>query len=96
MKKAFQFFIENHIWANAIIFLTVLFGVLGFITMDRAFFPELEPVIITINTAYPGASPEEMEEGITIKIEEALEGIAEIDELSSTSSENSYKSISGN
>jgi len=88
MKKAFQFFIENHIWANAIIFLTVLFGVLGFITMDRAFFPELEPVIITINTAYPGASPEEMEEGITIKIEEALEGIAEIDELSSTSSEN--------
>ena len=88
MKKAFQFFIENPIWANAIIFLTVLFGSLSFVNMDRAFFPELEPVIITINTAYPGASPTEMEEGITIKIEESLEGIAEIEELASTSSEN--------
>lgn len=88
MKKAFQFFIENPIWANAIIFLTVLFGALSFVNMDRAFFPELQPVNITITTAYPGASPTEMEEGITIKIEEALEGIAEIDELSSTSSEN--------
>jgi multidrug efflux pump subunit AcrB len=88
MKKAFQFFIENPIWANAIIFLTVLFGGLSFVNMDRAFFPELQPVNITITTAYPGASPTEMEEGITIKIEEALEGIAEIDELSSTSSEN--------
>ena len=89
MNKLVEFFVKHHIWANAIIVLTLIFGGLSFYSMDRAFFPEQEPTTITINTFYPGASPEEMEEGITIKIEEALKGIAEVDELTSNSSENS-------
>lgn len=88
MKKLIQFFVENHIWANAIILVTLIFGGIAIYNTDRAFFPELEPTTITITTAYPGASPLEMEEGVTIKIEESLKGIAEIDELESTSSEN--------
>lgn len=88
MRSVLAFFVRNHIWSNAIIALTVLFGLISFYNMDRAFFPELEPVTIHITTLYPGASPEEMEEGITIKVEESLKGIAEIDEVTSSSSEN--------
>ena len=88
MRKIIEFFVEKPIWANAIILVTLIFGGIAIYNTDRAFFPELEPNVITINTAYPGASPLEMEEGVTIKVEEALKGIAEIEELESTSSEN--------
>lgn len=54
-----------------------------------SFFPTAKDRVINITVAYPGASPEEMEEGVTTKIEEALKSTAGIDELTSTSSENS-------
>ena len=56
--------------------------------MNRSFFPELSEKFINISVFYPGASPKEMEEGITVRIEEALRGIAGIKEVNSTSSEN--------
>jgi multidrug efflux pump subunit AcrB len=41
-----------------------------------------------VNVFYPGASPKEMEEGITARIEEAVRGLVGIKEINSTSSEN--------
>ena len=66
-------------------------GLLSLFTMHRSFFPELDPNRIYVNVAYPGASPEEIEEGITTRIEEALVGLEGIKETSSTSSENLSK-----
>lgn len=88
MRKVVAFFVRYPIWANAILVTTVIFGVLGFLDMKMSFFPELPPTGIDIRVTYPGASPEEMEEGITIKIEEALKGLTGIEEVTSTSSEN--------
>jgi len=56
--------------------------------MNKSFFPELDPRRIVISVMYPGASPEEMEEGVTIKIEQALRGISGVEQINSTSSEN--------
>ena len=56
--------------------------------MPKSFFPELSPNKIYINVSYPGASPEEIEEGITTRIEESLNGIEGIENITSTSSEN--------
>jgi len=56
--------------------------------MNRSFFPERTEKFINVSVFYPGASPKEMEEGITIRIEEALRGIAGLKEVNSTSSEN--------
>jgi multidrug efflux pump subunit AcrB len=56
--------------------------------MPKSFFPELTPNRVYVNVSYPGASPEEIEEGITTRIEESLSGIEGIKELTSTSSEN--------
>ncbi len=88
MRKVVEFFVRFPIWANAILVIIVIFGTLGYLNMKMSFFPELPPDEITVRVAYPGASPEEMEEGITIKIEEALKGIVGIEEVTSTSSEN--------
>lgn len=88
MRNLISFFIRKPIWANAIIVITVMFGVTAIVTMDSSFFPEQDPNRIGISVFYNGASPLEMEEGVTIKIEQALKGISGIEELFSTSSEN--------
>jgi multidrug efflux pump subunit AcrB len=88
MRQLITFFVQHPIWANAIIIVTVLFGTISIINMDSSFFPEQDPNRIGISVFYNGASPIEMEEGVTIKIEQALQGISGIDEILSTSSEN--------
>ncbi|UKN03092.1 efflux RND transporter permease subunit [Paracrocinitomix mangrovi] len=88
MRNIVQFFIKNHIWANALIIVTLMFGAYSLIKMNKSFFPELDPRTILVNVVYPGASPQEMEDGVTIKIEQALRGIDGVDYMSSTSSEN--------
>lgn len=91
MKSTIAFFVKNPIWANAIIFLTILFGVIAIATTNKSFFPELPSTRIYINVFYPGASPVEMEEGVTIKVEEALKGLSDIEEVNSVSSENNAR-----
>jgi multidrug efflux pump subunit AcrB len=89
MRNLINFFIKRPIWGNAFIVLVLIFGIFSITTMQRSFFPELDPKTVVINVFYPGASPSEMEEGVTIKIEQAIKGMDGIDELNSTSSENS-------
>lgn len=88
MKNLINFFIKRPVWGNAFIAIIILFGLFSVLTMKRSFFPELDPNTVIISVFYPGASPTEMEEGVTIKIEQALKGIDAIDEINSTSSEN--------
>ena len=89
MRAIVTFFVKYPIWANAIILISVLGGGATYmLNLKKSFFPEREPRDITITMAYPGASPEEVEEGITLKIEDAIKGIEGIEEVSSVSSEN--------
>ena len=88
MRKFIAFFIHNPIYANALIVITVIAGIISFTMMKKSFFPELTPNMVYVNVSYPGASPEEIEQGITTRIEESLNGIEGIKEITSTSSEN--------
>ena len=88
MKKVIQFFINRPVWGNAAIVVILMFGLFSLFTMKRSFFPELDPTRIFVSVFYPGASPGEMEEGITIHIEQAVKGLDGIEEINSTSSEN--------
>ncbi len=88
MRRLIAYFIENTIYANAIIIVTAIAGILSLSIMSKSFFPEMSPNKVYINVSYPGASPEEIEEGITTRIEESLNGIEGIKEVTSTSSEN--------
>lgn len=88
MRKVISFFIQRPIWTNAAIAIVLLFGFWAISNLNRSFFPELDPNRITISVVYPGASPEEMEEGVSIKIEQAIKGLADIEHIDVNSQEN--------
>ena len=75
MRNIIRFFIQYPIYSNAIIIITAIAGVFSLSIMPKSFFPEMSPNKIYVNVSYPGASPKEIEEGITTRIEEALNGI---------------------
>jgi len=89
IRDLIAYFVKYPILANILIALTLIGGIVALSSTKKSFFPTRPDKNINIQVAYPGASPEEMEEGVTLKIEEALKSIAGIDEIISTSSENS-------
>ena len=62
-------------------------GLLSYRSIPKESFPETEIPIIAVNTVYPGVSPSDMESLVTRKIEEELNTISDIKELTSTSVE---------
>ncbi len=91
MRKLIERFVEYPIYANLIIVFVLIAGLASLFSMNKAFFPETESRIITVSVYYPGASPVEMEEGVTSRIEEAIRGLVGIKEINSTSVENSAR-----
>ena len=88
MRKIIETFVKYPFYANLIVIVVLGAGIASFLSMKKSFFPEIKSRVIVVSVAYPGASPKEMEEGITVRIEEAIRGIPGIKEINSTSSEN--------
>ena len=70
-----QFFINRPIFAWVVAILIMLGGVLAIPQLPVAQYPDVAPPQITINTAYPGAAPEDAYQAVTRPIEEELNGI---------------------
>lgn len=83
-------FARNHVAANL---LMVFVAGLGFYNMQTQMAVEVFPSFtldrISVRTAYPGASPQDVEEAVTIRVEEALQDLASIEETRSRSTEGS-------
>jgi len=89
MHKLLESFARNTVFANILLLLIFFAGFLATKMMVRESFPEFSIDKIVITVPYPGADPEEVEEGINQKIEEALESIEGIDSYTTKSKENS-------
>ncbi|WP_456422416.1 efflux RND transporter permease subunit [Lutibacter sp.] len=89
MKKIISYFIKFPVAVNIFILAFIGFGLAGALSMKSSYFPLTDSQRISINLTYPGASPEEIEEGIVLKIEDNLKGIVGIDRVTSVSRENS-------
>ena len=87
MKRVLAAFARNTVFANIILVLIFIAGYIATANMIRETFPEFSLDMITITVPYPGADPEEVEEGISRKIEEAIEGMEGIKQYTTTSSE---------
>ncbi|MEM9885553.1 MAG: efflux RND transporter permease subunit [Bacteroidota bacterium] len=87
MKNVIAYFIKFPVAVNVLLLAIVLFGIGGILSLKSSFFPLNESKIINIRVYYPGASPEEMEEGVVLKIEDNLRGLTGIDRVTSVSSE---------
>ncbi len=79
-----RFAVNNPVLSNLLMWSILFGGVYCALTLVREMFPEITPNAVLIVTAYPGATPAEVEKGISIKIEEVIEDIEEIDEIRTT------------
>ncbi|MGD9253883.1 MAG: efflux RND transporter permease subunit, partial [Holophagae bacterium] len=81
-------FAANHVAANVLMIFIVAAGVLSIANVVIEVFPEFDTGIITIRVPYRGASPAEAEEGVCVRVEEAIASIEGIDRIRSTAQEN--------
>ena len=88
MKRLIVSFARNTVFANIVLVLLFLAGGIAVNHMIKENFPEFSLDIITISVPYPGADPEEVEEGISRKIEEAIEEVEGIKQYTTRSGEN--------
>jgi len=93
MKDILISFARNTVFANIALVIIFLAGGISTVSMIRENFPEFSLDMIQISVPYPGADPEEVEEGINRKIEEAIESIEGIKLYTTYSSENVGTSI---
>ena len=88
MRSILAAFTRNTVFANILLLFFFVVGLFASLNMIRETFPEFSLDYITITVPWPGADPEEVEEGISRKIEEAIEAIEGIKTYTSTSMEN--------
>ena len=87
MKSLGKWSIRNNVTVNLIMIFIIVAGMITVLKMRREMFPQFALDMIVVSVDYPGSSPEEVEEGICIKIEEQVEGIEGIERMISTARE---------
>lgn len=88
MLHFYQRIIGNSVFAHMLLLLMIALGVIAATSMIRQSQPDIYIPVIAVEVQYPGASPEEVEEGVTAKIEGVIDGVPGILRHLSTSSEN--------
>ena len=78
---------QNAVTANLIMIACIVGGYLFMQTIRQEVFPQFEVDAVRISVAYPGASPEEIETGIILAVEDAISGVDGIDEVRSSAKE---------
>lgn len=78
---------RNHVAANLLMILLLGGGVASIFTIKQEVFPSFQLDIVDISFPYPGASPEEVEEGIILAVEEEIRPLEVVERIVSTASE---------
>lgn len=82
-------FAHNHVAANILMLLFIVGGMLAISGMQTETFPPIDPKTISIHVAYPGATPYEIADSITNRIENELTGINGVKRIVAIASEGS-------
>ena len=80
---------RNSVAANLLMLVAVIGGIVGYNQLNREVFPTIAVNGATVSVAWPGASPQEVEEQIIVRIEEALSDMDGIETITSTAREGS-------
>ncbi len=87
MKRQITWMAHNHVAANLLMMIFIIGGLVMSFSIKQEVFPEIDLDLVIVSVAYPGAGPEEVEDGIILKIEENLSSISEIKEIKSSAAE---------
>jgi multidrug efflux pump subunit AcrB len=88
VKRAIAWFAGNHVAANLLMCVLLFGGLLVLPGLPQKTFPDIDIDWVIVSVPYPGAAPEEVEQGVCIRIEEEIYGIAAIESLHSQANEN--------
>ncbi len=87
MKRLIAWFAENHVAANLLMALLVVGGIASLPLTNQKSFPDLEIDVISIGVPFLGATPEEVEEGVCVRIEEEIQGLSGVEKITSSAAE---------
>jgi multidrug efflux pump subunit AcrB len=87
MKGAVEWMAKNHVAANLLMIVLIVGGLIRASSVKQEVFPEISLDTVQVTVAYPGAGPEEVEEGILLQIEENLTGVEGIKQIKSVAKE---------
>ncbi len=82
---------RNHVAATLMMLLFMIGGLMAIPSIRQEVFPEFNLDIITVTVPYPGASPSEIEQGIVLAVEEAVEGLDGVERITSFANEGSAR-----
>ncbi len=82
-----RYMARNHVAANILMAVLLIGGLVALRNIKVEVFPDVELDMVSASVAYPGAGPEEVEEGICRPIEEAIQGLEGIQRLQATAQE---------
>jgi len=87
MDSILDFLVRQKKFALVFSFAFIAIGILSVVGMQRDQFPTVDFEVLSVTTAYPGASPEDVEKSVTNVIEEELLSVSGLKEITSTSRE---------
>ena len=76
MKNIIRWFILNTVAANLLMVFIIIAGIFTLSRLRMEVFPDITIPIINVSVVYPGASPEDIEESICVKVEEQVQGLS--------------------
>ncbi len=88
MKNLVTFSVEKAITVFMVIIAVMIFGVVSFTRLTTDLFPSVNIPFAVVITPYPGATPEDVENNVTIPLENAFQTTTNVLEVQTTSSEN--------
>ena len=87
MEKAIYWFSKNHVAANLLMLAVVVVGFTSWGKLKKEIFPETAIDVVLVSIPYPNATPEEVERGVCVPVEEAVEDVNGVDRIKSTASQ---------
>lgn len=89
MNSAIRWMANHHVASNLLMLIFIVGGLILAPKVKQEVFPEVTLDWISVTVPYPGAGPEEVEEGILLKIEENLTGVDGVKQIKATAREGS-------
>ncbi|UCD34286.1 MAG: efflux RND transporter permease subunit [Nitrospiraceae bacterium] len=86
-KGILSWMAKNHVAANILMLALLIGGLIVMSGIKQEVFPEYEIDVVNVSVSYPGASPEEVEEGIILAIEEEVRDLDDVERITATASE---------
>ena len=87
MRTPITWFVKNPVATNLLMMIFLAGGFISYLNLNQEEFPDIDFGIVQVSVSYLGATPDESESAICLRIEEALEGAEDLDRLTSTARE---------